>query len=63
MEVGGPSRNLAFAVFLIAVAVISHSLNEAKYFQQWTESAVLVASVAAGVFWLVASFDIAEGRL
>lgn len=62
-RVNGPSRNMAFAILMIAIAVAAHALEEIGIMTNWLEPTVIIASIAAGAFWLDASFDIAEGKL
>lgn len=57
------ARNLPFAVLLLAIALASHGLEEFGVAVAWSQSIMVVSSVAAASFWLDASFDIADGRL
>lgn len=56
-------RHLALTYGLFALALFTHLLEGSGVGPYWFESVAIVAIVAAGMSWLSASFNIAQGEV
>lgn len=56
-------RHLAITYFLLALAIATHLLEGAGIGPYWFESIAIVSTIAAGMSWLDASFNIAQGEI